>query len=209
MAQTSRRAVRSIAAAALLTLSPTLVGCGFDPQTNQVYQPAVGSNFRSSEVDVLNAVVVVGDSGAEGRLIASFVNNNQERPDAVTGISGARDNANLQVSFGSEIPIPPSGLVNLADEAPILVTGELVGGQLVTLRYTFSEAEAVTFQAVVVGEFGQFAGLGPGSGGSSSSGVEPGGIGEGGDGGTAPVESPSESLSESPSESPSASPSEG
>ncbi|QWC83915.1 hypothetical protein KLP28_09750 [Nocardioidaceae bacterium] len=196
MAQPSRRAVRGIAAAALLAISPSLVGCGFDPQTNQVYQPAVGTNFRSSTVDVLNAVVVVGEDSGEGRLVVTFVNNTQTQPDAVTDISGAGDDSNLEVGFENQIDLAPGSLVNLASVDPILVSGrELVAGALVNLRYTFSEAEAVSFAAVVVStEDATYANLGPDSGDSAVEIEIPPGEGEvfelgaGGDGGTPPLE---------------------
>ena len=206
MAQHSRRFARGLAAAALL--SPTLAACGFNPQTNQVYQPGVGSNFRTSQVDVLNAIIVTSEGGgSEGRLIASFVNNETGSGDAVTDIAGAGADSSLQVGFDSEIELTAGNLVNLADSEKILVTGiDLVPGQFVDLRYTFSEAEAVTFPAVVVSDYeeGPYADLGPDSSaeavdvevppveGGSSSGGE---VGSGGDLGTAPADS-SDSSSE-------------
>lgn len=196
MAQPSRRVARSLAAAALL--SPTLAACGFSPQTNQVYQPAEGSNFRSSQVDVLNALIVTSvGGGSEGRLIASFVNNETTQSDAVTSIAGAGADSSIQVDFGSEIEVGPGKLVNLADAEKIIVSGtDLVPGQFVELKYTFSEAEAVSFPAVVVADFeeGPYADLGPDSSDEAvdveippaDSGSGGGEVGSGGDLGTAP-----------------------
>ncbi len=193
---------RGLAATALVAVSPALVSCGFDPQTNRTYQPAIGMSLRESQVDVLGATVVADDTGS-GRFVATFVNNAAARPDRVVGISGAGKDTGVQVQASSAIDLAPGGLVNLATdgEPPVLITGPAIRpGYLVNLRYDFARADSVTFQAIVVAPFDQYADLGPGS--VSTTFTDPTSP-------ESPSPSPSGSPSASPSESPSASPSEG
>ena len=63
---------RRLAIAALL-LVPALASCGFNAQTDQVYQAAVGINDRSGEVDILNALIVSGEDGS-GTFAGTLVN---------------------------------------------------------------------------------------------------------------------------------------
>jgi hypothetical protein len=81
---------RSLAVAAAVLAAPVLSSCGvnFDAQTDQVYNPAVGVNDRDGSVDVLNALVVSGSAGS-GTVVATLVNNDQEKDDSVRGIAGA------------------------------------------------------------------------------------------------------------------------
>ena len=67
---------RSIAAAALLLAVPALSACGvsFGAPTDQVYNPSVGVDDQSGQVDVLNALIVSGSNGS-GTVVATLVNN--------------------------------------------------------------------------------------------------------------------------------------
>ena len=79
---------RRIAVLALAVSVPALSACtnGFDNQTDAVYQPAVGVNDRSSEVDVLGAMVVAPEKGKDGVFIASLANNDQTTGDKLTAV---------------------------------------------------------------------------------------------------------------------------
>lgn len=145
--------VRRRLALAVLPLAVTaLSSCSvnFDAQTDQVYNPAVGVNDRSGTVDVLNALVVSGDEGS-GAVVATLVNNDQERADSLRGVAGSGDDSSLKVTPGGRTEIPNGGLLNLAKDGRIAVRGEQVkAGGVVTLTFTFGRAGAVTVNAPVV-----------------------------------------------------------
>ncbi|NUR05631.1 MAG: hypothetical protein HOQ22_04505 [Nocardioidaceae bacterium] len=139
---------RSIAAAAVVLAAPVLSSCGvnFGAQTDQVYNPSVGVDDRSGQVDVLNALIVSGDDGS-GTVVASLVNNNQEQPDTLRGVGGQ----GLTVQPGGSTTIPPGGLLNLATKGRIFVRGEnVVPGKFVDVTFTFDKANRVNLQVPVV-----------------------------------------------------------
>ena len=124
---------------------PALSACtnGFDAQTDAVYQPAVGVNDRSSEVDVLGAMIVAPEKGTSGVFIASLSNNNQTTSDKLTAVDGQ----GVKLTLGDVPTIPAGGLVNLASEqvGGIPVTGAPVKpGGYVLIRLTFANADPVT-----------------------------------------------------------------
>ena len=142
---------------ALVLAMPALAACGFNEQTDQVYQPAAGKNLRSSDVDVLGALVVSANPG-KGVFIASLVNKSTTTADKLVGVAGD----GIQVSGGTTSTIPAEGLVNLADPATggIPVRGAQVrAGSYVTVKLTFQNADPVTAQVPVVADTGAYAGL--------------------------------------------------
>ena len=58
-------------------LAPALAACGFSAQTDQIYQAAQGIDDRTTEVRILNALVVAGEDGS-GTFAGSFVNESGE-----------------------------------------------------------------------------------------------------------------------------------
>jgi len=148
---------RSLRLLALGALTPLLAACtsvGLSAQTGQVYIPADGANNRTGEVAVLNAVVVSGQDGA-GTLVTTFVDQKTEQADLVTNITSKNDTVT-----GTFPPIPAGGYVNLADLAPIFVTGsDVVAGGYVTLTFDFSSAGPVTMDVPVVAPTGEWASI--------------------------------------------------
>jgi hypothetical protein len=143
---------RSIAVAAALVAATVMSSCGvnFDAQTDQVYNPAVGVNDRDGSVDVLNALVVSGSAGS-GTVVATLVNNDQEKDDSVRGIAGAGQDSSLAVQVGGPKAIPAGGLLNLAEQGKVTVRGEQVlPGNFVEITFSFDRGEAVTVNAPVV-----------------------------------------------------------
>ncbi len=146
---------RRIAGASLALALPALAACGF--QTDQVYQPAVGVNDRSSEVDVLGALVVSAEPGS-GVFITTLVNNDTTTADKLVSVQGD----GVQVAVGATPDIPVRGLVNFADKSlgGIPVQGAKVkAGGYVTVRLTFQNADPVTIEVPVVTDTGPYAGL--------------------------------------------------
>jgi len=160
---------RRIAVLALAASVLTLSACtnGFNEQTDKVYQPAVGVNERSSEVDVLGALIVAPEKGTDGVFIASLANNDQTKSDTLTAVEGQ----GVKTSLGKVPPIPPGGLVNLASEeiGGVPVTGAPVkAGSFVQMRLTFANADPVTVNVPVVLNDGPYASITPQPSGSSS-----------------------------------------
>ena len=148
-----RRSTTTAAVAlAFPVLSLGLTACGFDAPTDQVYNPAVGVNEQRGAVDVLNALVVSGSDGS-GTVVASFANNDQEESDALTGISGP----GVQVEVAADATIPQGGLLNLSDGSVTITGEEVVPGSFVRLTFTFGRGEAVTLQAPVMANDGDYA----------------------------------------------------
>lgn len=145
------RRLRTTAVAVAL-LAPALSSCSLAgvPQTEEIYQPAIGINDRSGQVDVLNAVVVSSGNGT-GTLVASLVNQDLGKADTLTGVQGSGPTSGLVVDIAEgSVPLPPDSLVELVDKADITVTGDaLRPGFLVELTFTFANAQTVTMNVPV------------------------------------------------------------
>ncbi|MEP9363530.1 hypothetical protein ABLE68_11240 [Nocardioides sp. CN2-186] len=154
-----RQSVRLLAAAGALVLAtPVLASCGFNYATDRVYTPGSGVNDRDASVDVLSAVVVSAQSGS-GTFIASFANNNADESATVTSIVGSGDDADLKVTMSGPIEIAPQGLVNLATDGGVPITGDLEAGQTVSLTITFGDGSSVDMTPPVVADCGDYSGL--------------------------------------------------
>lgn len=139
---------RSTAAAALLVAAPLLVSCGFGEQTDQVYNASVGVDDRSSQVDVLNTLIVSG-TGGSGTVVAGLVNNDAQNADRLTGITGSQG-VSPQGPSGA-ITIPAGGMVGLGNTGEWSVSGPAVKpGAFVKLTFSFQRAQSVTLDVPVV-----------------------------------------------------------
>ena len=143
---------RRIAAATLVLLVPALAACGFNYQTDQVYQPGVGVNDRSGTVDVLGAVVVRTSEG-EGTLVASLVNTGS-KDDRLTTVSGD----GLDAEVVSPVELAPDELLNLAKEGAVKVNGDRVAaGNWVRVNLEFASGQQTEMNVPVVSRTGEFA----------------------------------------------------
>lgn len=148
-----------LAAGALVLAAPALTSCGFDYATDRVYTPGAGTNDRSTEIDILGAVVVSAEDGA-GTLVASFVSNSNDEDGTITGITGAGDDEALTVEGFSTITVPANGVVNLAAaETPITVSGDFDSGAFLTLQFTFGDGSTVEQEVPTVPDCFEYAGL--------------------------------------------------
>ncbi len=146
---------RSIAVASLV-LVPVLASCGFNRPTDRVYNPGVGVNERSGQVDVLNALVVSGADGS-GALVATLANNNTADADALTQVSGSGEDTAVRVSLDSPVDITRGGSVSVSDETEVPVEGDAVKpGAFIELTFTFEQAGPVTLQVPVVARRGPY-----------------------------------------------------
>jgi hypothetical protein len=147
---------RRLATAALLLAVPTLTSCtvNFDEQTDKVYNPSVGVDDRSGEVEVLNALIVSGGTGS-GTVVATLVNEDQTTADQLKSVAGEGADAALKVTPGGATTVPAAGLLNLAAQGRIFARGpEVVPGNFVSITFTFQRAKAITVDVPVVDNSG-------------------------------------------------------
>lgn len=163
-----RPSARLLASAGALALVTVLTSCGFDYASDRVYTPAAGVNDRDATVDVLGAAIVSGQEGS-GTFVASFANNDQEQPATVESVAGSGDDASLKVDHFKPVEVPAGGLVNLATDGGIVITGDLAAGDFVELTIGFGDGDSVDLHVPVYPPCNEFEGLDQSSGSSTSS----------------------------------------
>jgi hypothetical protein len=143
---------RRLAAAALVLLVPVLGACGFGYQTDQVYQPGVGTDSRSGTVEVLGAVIV-SDTKGTGTFVASMVNSSDTDSDQLTGVTAT----GAQATLASPIDIGSDDLVNLADQGAVGITGDSVdAGNFVRVQLSFKNGQKTSMNVPVVAKDGEY-----------------------------------------------------
>ena len=194
MLQTRRRPTRrpgrllSAIASAVAVLATT-GACGFDYATDQVYIASEGVDYRSGDLDVLNAAVVSAQEGS-GTFVATFTNNSQDAAEQVVGITAGEGEPAVQVSGFTAVEVGPTGLVNLSESPSAVVTGDFIPGDYVPITIDLREGEDIDLNVPVVAATDFWEGL-----------DVSGGAGEGSTGGTGDTESPNESSTEPSTES--------
>ena len=151
------RRTLALATCVLAVCAPVLTSCGFDYATDRIYTPATGVNNREASVDVLGAVIVSAEEGS-GVFIASFANNDTEESATVEALEGV-DQSQLTADEFSPVEVPAGGLVNLADEEGIGVTGEIAAGEFIPVALQFGDGERVQLDVPVVTNCGYYEGL--------------------------------------------------
>jgi hypothetical protein len=73
-------------------------------------------------------------------------------------------NSTIEVAPFDPVAVPPQGLVNLANDQGVKVSGELKAGDFITLSLTFSNGEAADLNVHVVLEDDEYADLDNGTG---------------------------------------------
>ena len=147
-----RRPARTTVALATAAMALGLSSCSYDYPTDMVYDPAIGVNDQSSDVFVLNAVIVKGsDTSTEGTLVTTLVNKAAE-DDQLAGVEvGAEDQGVSVSSAAGSIELPSDESVILDSDSDLTASGEGVeDGAFITLTYTFANAETVTIDVPVV-----------------------------------------------------------
>jgi copper(I)-binding protein len=147
-----------LAAAVAVVLVPALAGCStnFSAQTDQVYNPSVGSNARGGEVEALGVTVVSGSAGT-GTLSATLVSNS-DKPESLSAVTIGGASATIN---GSGVTVQPRGNLNLSTDGNVRVTGgdtsTIVAGKWVDVQLTFTGLPPVTVKAPVVRPTGDYA----------------------------------------------------
>ena len=160
---------RRVAIASLL-LAPVLGACGFNAQTDQVYQAATGVNERSETVEILNAQIVSGKEGT-GTFVATLDNTDTKQPDELVSVTGDGVTATTK-----GVEIPADGVANLAVAAKganpvqVQVDGDRVqAGNWVRLTFGFKNGQSTEVLIPVVASSEEFADVPLPSGAASSS----------------------------------------
>ena len=152
-----RPPARLLAVGGALALATVLSSCGFNYATDRIYTPAAGVNDRTTDVDILGAVVVSGQDGS-GTFMASFANNLQDEPSTVESLAGGGDTAELEIADFEPLEIPPGELVNIQSEG-IGVQGDYGPGGYVGLVITFGNGDSAVMDVPVVAPCDEFTGL--------------------------------------------------
>ena len=147
----------ALALGALVLAAPALTSCGFNYATDRDYTPATGVNNRDASVDVLGAVIVSAQDDS-GTFIASLANNDASAAASFDSLAGGAGNT-IQAESFSPIEIPKGGLVNLATDGGIPVTGTFQAGQFLPVTVSFAGGEKVTLNIPVVLDDGYYEGL--------------------------------------------------
>lgn len=159
-----RLSARVLAAAGALALATTLSSCGFDYATDRNYTPGSSTNDRDADIDVLGAAVVSGQEGS-GTFIATFANNDTDEAGSIESLaaetmpSGDEEAAELEVAEFTAIEVPAHGMVNLAIEGGVVLTGEVEAGDFVLVTVGFGDGETVEIEVPVMPNCDEYAGL--------------------------------------------------
>ena len=162
------RLTLTIAAVALAV--PGVAACGFNYATDRENTIVNGTSNKDGDVDVLNAVIVSGESGS-GTFIASLSNNDTSEPISLESLDFG-SNSTVQVASFSPIEVPPHGLVNLADGEGIKVSGDFEAGEFISLTLSFDNGDSAEMDVPVVTEDDEYTDLDNGTGEPSPAATE-------------------------------------
>lgn len=140
---------RLIAAAAALLLVPALAACGFNEQTDAVYQASTGTNARNGDVWILNATIVSAKDGS-GTFAGTLVNQTETDTVTLLSVTGA--------STMPRIVVKPNRHVNLAKSGAVRIElGSIAPGKFIELTFEFDNGETTKFKVPVVTHTGDYA----------------------------------------------------
>jgi len=134
-----------------LVAALVLTGCGTgrDAATQQVYDPGAGVNDRSSDVYVLNAVIV-GNGEGRGTLSVSLLDKFGDGDELVQveATNGAGQPIKVRQAI-QPLPICTNRLTVLGPDGAVTFRGDFTDGETVDLALIFADAEPVRMQVPV------------------------------------------------------------
>ena len=144
-----RLAVATLIAATALALAGC-TGTGVDAQTNQQYQPGVGANLRTDQVQLYNALAVDNDDCTA--TVSAVVVNTTDETQKLDSVTAATASGGDQVdTTTAPALIGPGDSFNTGPAATVLLTsGAVKAGDYVTVTMTFDQAGDVTIDLPVV-----------------------------------------------------------
>ena len=142
-----------------LLLAPALLsGCSVAaPVEAKSYQPSIGSNARTEQVDALGVAIVV-DGDRNGRVVGTLLNT-ENRRHALTGATVKSDGVPRRSALLADVVLlPPGKAVHLAHEAPVSVPADhLSVGSFVELTLDVTDGELVQMLVPVEAKKGPYA----------------------------------------------------
>jgi len=151
---------RAAAAAFLLALAPVITACGFNAQTDVPYQSAIGTQSRTGQVWILNAVVVSATDG-KGTFAGTLVNQSDTENATLQSVTAAKGAVSVDV--------PAGGLVNLATDGAVrLRDPDITPGGHISLSFQFSNGQVTTLDVPVFPNTGDYTDVPVGSKASST-----------------------------------------
>ena len=155
--------VRRAMAIAALAGAMVLTGCsrGFDAEVLHVYDAAVGVNDRSSDVYVLNALVVHNGDGS-GTLSVSLLDKSGEGDQLVAVEAATAEGEPIEVALNAD-PLELCGeqLAIVGSNAEVTLSGDnFAAGDMVELVFGFRDAQPVRMQVPVVSRDNNTEGIG-------------------------------------------------
>jgi hypothetical protein len=145
--------VRNRLLAATMVTAFALAGCagtGDNAQTNQQYQAGVGTNLRTGQVQLYNALAV--DNGDGTATLSTVVLNTTDRTQKLDSASASVPNGGRGVGVqAAPAIIGPGATFNTGPAATVVFTGKaLKPGDYVTVTLRFDDAGEVSVDAPVV-----------------------------------------------------------
>ncbi|MDX6278732.1 MAG: hypothetical protein QOJ72_2860, partial [Nocardioidaceae bacterium] len=145
--------MKSLARAFLTVVALLALGaCGFDDQTYQQYQAAVGANHRGA-IDVLNTMLIANDDKT-ATLTASIVNHTGDDQTLSSVTASSMDGDDLPVrSTKSLVPLPEDATATIGrvtDLGSFRISSGAVAGRYVKVRLSFSNSPAISIDVPVV-----------------------------------------------------------
>ena len=142
-----------------LLLGPALLsGCSVEASGDVTsYQPAIGSNARTEQVDALGVAIVV-DATGNGRVVGTLLNT-ENRRHALTGATVKSDGVPRRSALLADVVLlPPGEAVHLAHEAPVSVPADQLSvGSFVELTLDVTDGELVQMLVPVEAKKGPYA----------------------------------------------------
>ena len=147
-----RSATRVLATIVLLAVVPALAGCiatGTKAATNAQYQPGIGANLNSGQVQLYNALVV--DNGDGTGTVSVLISNTTDEPQKLDTVSATTSSGeSVDVTTAPAIVGANGSLSTGPAATAVLESDAVTAGTYVRLTFTFDRAGDVTIEAPVV-----------------------------------------------------------
>ena len=124
---------------------------GFNAQTQQQYQAGEGISDRSTDIYVLNALVVADDQG-NGTLVGTLINQSGQADELQQVSATGADGKSIRTTkLTSPIPLGYQQSVQLESDGLVRLTGDGVqAGDFITVTFTFGNAAPIELGIPIV-----------------------------------------------------------
>ena len=151
----SARPRRLLTASIVLASGLTLAGCGtgLSAQTNAIYQPAVGANTHTGDVQLYNTVLVANPDGTY--TLSAGLLNTTDTDQTLTGFSVAPlgESAGTPKPASTELPVvlKPNRLFTIGTLGQVIIEdSQLKPGDYADLTLSFATSGDVSIEAPIV-----------------------------------------------------------